>query len=363
MQVLGEQYLILLEQARRDHHDAMELEIEQFGFNRLTVSAALLQRWCFASSIHRAVAACTPMDQEQARDESVEVLGLRDALLTAGALADLLCHDPSHEARERLCLLGERHYDMVGTTLHRFINRIENRTAEISELFDFDLGPLPSYEQILEQANTALAERAVAAHLQTEQAEARAASLELEKEHYRRKALLDPLTGAYNRTFFMETLEREYQRCARYGEPVGMLFIDLDGFKATNDAHGHHVGDELLRRVARAAMNTLRDSDVLARYGGDEFVALLLRPKQDDIEWVGERVRRAIEAVTLIHNDQALKVTASIGCSFARPRRGASNCARLVIGADLAMYQAKNEGGNCTSHEPPPPSSTISPIE
>jgi predicted signal transduction protein with EAL and GGDEF domain len=90
---------------------------------------------------------------------------------------------------------------------------------------------------------------------------------------------------------------------------------------------------------------------------GDEFGVLLLRPGEQDIEWVAERTRRAVAAAQIEHEGRTVAVTASVGCAFASPRRGARNPRRMVIGADQAMYEARREGGNRTCIEAPPPSS------
>lgn len=164
----------------------------------------------------------------------------------------------------------------------------------------------------------------------------------------RHRAFHDHLTGLYNRHFFDEALDREYRRCVRYNESMGLLFLDLDRFKQINDAHGHRFGDEVLRQVAQAVRGSVRDCDVVARYGGEEFVVLVLRVTPQELTVVAERVRRAIETLAVRCGDQSVSVTASVGAAVLHPATEPNvTPADLLETADRAMYDAKRCGRNC----------------
>ena len=108
------------------------------------------------------------------------------------------------------------------------------------------------------------------------------------------QASRDTLTGLYNRGYFHEVLEREMARALRYGDVLAVVMIDLDGFKDVNDEHGHAAGDKVLTDIARLLRPHLRDGDILARYGGDEFVALLPNTDGGAAFVVAERLRTAV---------------------------------------------------------------------
>jgi diguanylate cyclase (GGDEF)-like protein len=158
-------------------------------------------------------------------------------------------------------------------------------------------------------------------------------------------AVMDSLTGLYNRRFLDAELQLELDRSARSHAPVGVLLCDLDHFKQINDRHGHLVGDSVLREVARRLLNAVRNGDLVARYGGEEFVVLLPDGDKEKLWEIGERCRRAFEVAPfqLPHNDETV-VTISIGGACwpddANTPRG------LVGAADAALYRAKAAGRN-----------------
>ena len=175
-------------------------------------------------------------------------------------------------------------------------------------------------------------------------------------------ARTDHLTGLANRSALHDTLERELERCAATGDSgVGLLFVDLDGFKAVNDRHSHHAGDEALTVVAERVRQTVRASDVVGRLGGDEFAVLCREPvEQFELEAMASRVVEAITAPIeldghhgLAHAGAVVKVGASVGVALARPEwiarlleAGISPGDRLLNRADRAMYEAKRSGGS-----------------
>lgn len=154
----------------------------------------------------------------------------------------------------------------------------------------------------------------------------------------------DLLTETVNRRRFVQLAERELRRAAATAAPVTLLVLDVDRFKQVNDAHGHSVGDAVLRAVADACRDALRPRDTLARWGGEEFVVLLPDTAPEHGEGVAERVRLAV-ASRLIR-DLGLQITISLGVA-AEPEAGvAYDLDRLVHLADRAMYDAKQAGRN-----------------
>jgi diguanylate cyclase (GGDEF)-like protein/PAS domain S-box-containing protein len=154
----------------------------------------------------------------------------------------------------------------------------------------------------------------------------------------------DALTGLFSRRRFQEELEREVSRARRHGRPGALLLLDLDGFKQVNDSFGHAAGDELLMRIGNALRNILRDSDVLARIGGDEFALILPDTDVAAGRVVAEKLIDAVrEYGSVVKEGRRADVTASIGIT---PVSGGPELesAKLLIEADLAMYHAKESG-------------------
>ena len=165
----------------------------------------------------------------------------------------------------------------------------------------------------------------------------------LNHENLQRVAAMDPLTGVYNRRFGLQRLTEEFGRSSRSGDPLGLLMLDLDHFKAVNDTYGHLVGDRVLQTVVRAARQVLREGDVLLRYGGEEFLIALPGAGRDDLMQMAERVRRAVAEAEVTEAGQRIPVTVSIGGS-GLPDNNATKPQDLIVVADAAMYSSKESG-------------------
>jgi diguanylate cyclase (GGDEF)-like protein len=152
-------------------------------------------------------------------------------------------------------------------------------------------------------------------------------------------ALHDDLTSLPNRRFFRQQLDRALQGVTDATPGLAVLYLDLDGMKAVNDTHGHHIGDQLLVVVASRLVRTLRSTDVVSRVGGDEFALLLADlPSTGDVELWAARLCAAVSAPVQLGTLQ-LRIRASIGIAMC-PEHG-RGAAALVHNADRAMYQAK----------------------
>ncbi len=165
----------------------------------------------------------------------------------------------------------------------------------------------------------------------------------LNHEDLQRVSALDSLTGVYNRRFGLQRLTEEFGRSTRSSDPLGVLMLDLDHFKAVNDTYGHVVGDRVLQSVVRAIQQVLRDGDVLMRYGGEEFLIVLPGAGHDDVVQLAERVRRAVAETEIVETNQRISVTVSIGGS-GLPDKNATDAEDLIVMADAAMYTSKETG-------------------
>ncbi|WP_268799771.1 sensor domain-containing diguanylate cyclase [Pseudomonas huanghezhanensis] len=158
-------------------------------------------------------------------------------------------------------------------------------------------------------------------------------------------ASTDGLTGLANRRRLDQVLKQEWSRGSRSGLPLSLLMIDVDHFKAFNDRHGHHGGDEALRQVAETIGGTVRrPGDLAARYGGEEFSVVLPETGLEGAKVIAQRIREAVEALPRFANDPD-SITVSIGLASYTPTASESH-ALLFVAADKALYQAKKNGRN-----------------
>jgi diguanylate cyclase (GGDEF)-like protein len=174
----------------------------------------------------------------------------------------------------------------------------------------------------------------------TSQLEVANRKLREEKVTLQITSITDGLTGVYNRTYTLERFEQEVSAARRYRKKLSVIMFDLDHFKRVNDFFGHQIGDSVLQRVAQIFLYTMRDSDLIGRYGGEEFLIVLPETDCAEAALVAERIRKDVEAQEW--QEPRLHVTISGGVA----EYSGGNAEQLIRRADSLMYQAKQLGRN-----------------
>jgi two-component system, cell cycle response regulator len=164
-------------------------------------------------------------------------------------------------------------------------------------------------------------------------------------EEIYRMTIIDGLTGAHNKRYFMEFLEREIARCARYERPLSLLMFDIDHFKAINDTHGHLTGDYVLKEMAGRLLGRVRKEELLARYGGEEFAAVLPETDHSGAMKFGEQIRSLVANKPFEYEGDVLNITISVGVATTSGSDPLDPLEFIRI-ADENLYRAKNEGRN-----------------
>jgi diguanylate cyclase (GGDEF)-like protein len=168
--------------------------------------------------------------------------------------------------------------------------------------------------------------------------------LEAAEEKLRHLSTTDDLTQVYNRRHFIQIAKTEWARARRYGEEFAIVIFDLDEFKRINDTYGHVVGDQVLRTVGEVCMREVRSTDTFARFGGDEFVFLIPKSAEIDLEAFIERVRIRLAQTRIPHQQGDIRFTVSIGAK--RFDQHMLEFDTILMKADEALYRAKRNGGN-----------------
>ncbi len=162
-------------------------------------------------------------------------------------------------------------------------------------------------------------------------------------EEIYRMTIVDGLTQVNNKRYFMEFIDREMARCARYDRPLSLLLFDIDHFKQVNDVHGHLAGDFVLRRLAEMVSKHIRKEEAFARYGGEEFAILMPETNGARARIFAEKIRRMVESSPFVYEDRDIDVTVSIGIAEMGPHRDPNS---FIKAADERLYAAKDGGRN-----------------
>ncbi len=159
-------------------------------------------------------------------------------------------------------------------------------------------------------------------------------------------ALKDTLTGLYNRRYFQQILDYELNRAKRYRQPLSIIFIDMDHFKEINDQFGHSVGDQFLRQIALKLSTLFRTTDLLARYAGDEFIAILPTTPHEGAMILARRIQEQLGGYQIMVRGRTLQASVSVGVDTYEGLEGVGSVG-FIDRADKAMYEAKSQGRNC----------------
>lgn len=319
-------------------------EEELLGFDHASAAGTILRSWGMPASLHEALGGWTHPDR---LPEDVPSRTRQLAQLVR--LADLAVQ-----------VIRDREKGAPLATLHRFAGEmgltendvdiqlltVESCIAELANLLEIEgLEPRDHYEMLV-RARSQMFEVGLQVATDARRMERRASHLETENHRLVSRANMDGLTGLGNRSCFEEVLRKEV--AARLSAPLpnalGLLMIDVDHFKDINDKHGHQAGDEVLRVIGKALRALTRETDLPARFGGDEFVVVVPSTDPHGLEVFAERIHEAVGKLQVSIGTSTRRVTVSLGGACISDVNGPSDVERLVGAADRALYRAKEQG-------------------
>lgn len=350
--VFESDYRPVLEAVRDGKLSLVQIEEEWLGIQHADVGARLMEHWKMPVGVVEAIRwhhAPLAILEDQRTSEHFPIVA---ATAVAACAGEVLCVKSSEQERERLDRLARSllHWRFEETA--EFLRQTELSWERHSSLLQIEDTGSPA--ELMMQANEQLVRLTLRAHvactqatLRQQLAEQERRDLEFQNKQLQKQALHDPLTKVYNRQFFDEMLETEAKRCIRCASPIGLIFADVDHFKQINDTYGHQFGDVVLMQMVKVFANSIRNSDVLARFGGEEFVILVNQPTERGLERLAEKIRRRVEDESFLFGDMRVPVTVSLGAAIAVPGREDSDLPhRLIAAADACLYDAKRGGRN-----------------
>lgn len=327
-EAMPKSYGKLIRSANGDHALLVELERKKLGADHAETGAWLLERWNLPVNLQLATAS-----SHGAKGEGEELPIFSRCVAVAGFIASIWSSADAGKATSAAYQQAELLLGMSYTQFDKMLGEIALELPEATMNLDINIGEGDFIDRILDQARGALIELNLQANRET-----------------RKMQLLaqrDELTKLANRTYLNDVLPHQFESSRQLQQPLSILFIDVDNFKKINDTYGHQGGDRVLESVARALKLCTRDSDIVVRYGGDEFVIVLQNTDEAVLSDLANRIQKAASlACRTMDNGEEIPVTISIGCATMSRARPYASVSDLIEAADQCLYAAKTGGRN-----------------
>jgi diguanylate cyclase (GGDEF)-like protein len=334
-QTLEDDYLDLIDDAKKDHRKLVELERANLGTDHAQVGALLAASWKLPPLL------VAPIQFHENPDAGpAELLPIVRAVALGNRVADVFILEAPAEALELYYQQAQLWFGLDRDQAQPLLSEIHKNTVEMRRLFDLPTGNLGNPSQILASAHDALMNLSLQQSQQTTE-------LEQQNQQLYEKANTDSLTGVANRGYFNEWIKDKFSKATLSGKPLSVLFLDTDHFKKVNDTYGHQTGDRVLVEQAATLRNGAPDEALVARYGGEEFAVVIPNADRVTAARQAERLRQQVAGMAVTADDgTALNVTVSIGVATYEGAFFAS-AEELLKAADRGVYAAKAAGRNC----------------
>jgi len=346
-----EQYIQVLDEKNETGKTTIEIEQQIFGFDHQELGSDVLEMWGLPQTIFG------PMRyHHEVNKAPQEIRGQSCALFCSDLISSFYHGDRNaakvKTAKDTLC----NDYGVLEKSYDELMDAIAVQSSEVISFFDIDKLSIKPYSEILQEANEELSKLNLSnarliAELKASKEDIEKLNKELRRANVKLKemAVTDGLTGLFNHKYFYDALEIEIERVKRYKNPLSLILFDIDYFKQVNDEFGHQAGDQVLRLISKIAAKIKRDTDILSRYGGEEFAVILSATDMKGAVIFAERLRKFVENTEFPFGDQKIKITISLGVTSYTSSSKIRDKEKVISEADKALYSSKNNGRNRVS--------------
>lgn len=353
MMVLCEpdRYLKVLDEKKATGKPVAVVERALFGYDHQDVGMNVLKSWGLPSTIYRPIGHHhSGSDCPSAYCDHAEILMLSDKM------SSIYHSNRSAEKLQEVKAALTSRYSVDQSRIETLVDTVADESVEALSFFDIDPGQMKPFSLMLQEANEELGKLnlsyeylVIELKQAKETAENLARKLQSANNRLRAMAFQDGLTGLFNHRFFQENMDKELSKAIRYQRPFSLIMLDLDYFKKINDRYGHPAGDAVLKAISATINKTVRNSDIVSRYGGEEFAIVLPETPLKGAVILAERLRKNVEQLVVKAGDASIRMTISLGLTIWEPESTVTEKADIIEAADKALYASKSSGRNKTS--------------
>lgn len=330
------------------HEAILQREQDRLGITHSAAGSWLLSQWNFPDRFRLAIAGSDDPDRIPPQDERIRFVY---CVNLSAKIAEVFLREHGDEAIQTLQQQAEIWLDLPSEKFLEVLATTKRHLPETERLFETQIPTWTDPQAILDSAREALLLRNLQTLKQVEELQVGTVAMEAQFNNMEEINRHDVLTGALNRAYLDKTLEDSFKHSVSTGEPLTLVFADLDKFKSVNDTYGHHAGDVILQAAVRMLISKVRTTDAVGRYGGEEFVLVLPKTSGEAADIVCNRILEAFRNTSHdLPKDKQLNVTISLGIATNSPDNPFSTVHDLLQASDEAVYFAKKHGGNQFVH-------------
>jgi len=329
--------------------------LESMGMSCNQLSLEYLTAWALPASFLEAVSEvqrAEEIDRSLGEPDKLNACATRvtDILRIATSVGEFFTDENSGVALARIHELLSRHTPDTEDFLQRLIRDINGEFATFGEFLNVDASSLGSPAELHAKAMAQMTDVLMAPEdAQRDHSDTNASDVGWLKDRVRelsQQLTMDTMTSIHNRRYFDQQLEQRIATARLTDQYVAVLFVDINDFKTVNDTYGHEAGDDAIRTVATTLKKIIRSHDIVARYGGDEFVILCEMNQITGLQAQSERLTQATSNIRIDHEGTPIRISIAIGGAIGCPTGDADFGARLLRLSDEAMYEAKETRSN-----------------
>ena len=329
------------------HVERTNLELEALGLEHSLIGAWLLKHWNLPSYLINSVMYSHSLNTNLS-NQSEEDTSFHYCLNLSGNLADIWLTDNRGDLLLSILEVTKQVLSVDNEEFNEIIIEIDDALPAISDIFEVVLVGDKDREDVLHEARELLLERSIHTIKKSEDDRRYIESITDRVEKIEKESRLDHLTNVYNRQHIEKLLEIEFEESNINKWPLSVAFIDIDDFKLVNDTFGHLAGDEVLKSISNFFSKNIRQTDVLARYGGDEFILMLPGSTSEIAKSLLERLLSLFTKEVII-DVKGIEITTSVSIGLAThtSMNGFEKLKDVLAAADEALYRSKKQGKNC----------------